>query len=88
MFHEFGWMGSKSKGSSSHHPVDEYIPRGAYRPVRREIAGQMGAAWILTIPATALVAYLVGLGFKLFGMGSLSWVPASKIRKISIIWVG
>jgi inorganic phosphate transporter, PiT family len=36
--------------------------------VRWEIAGQMGVAWVLTIPATALVAYLIGLGFKLFGM--------------------
>ena len=35
--------------------------------VRWEIAGQMAVAWILTIPATALVAYLVGLGFNLFG---------------------
>jgi PiT family inorganic phosphate transporter len=35
--------------------------------VRWEIAGQMGVAWVLTIPATALVAYLCGMGFRLLG---------------------
>jgi PiT family inorganic phosphate transporter len=35
--------------------------------VRWEIAGQMGMAWILTIPCTAGVACLLGWGFKLLG---------------------
>ena len=35
--------------------------------VRWEIAGQMAVAWVLTIPATAFVAYAVGMGFRLFG---------------------
>jgi PiT family inorganic phosphate transporter len=35
--------------------------------VRWEIAGQMGMAWILTIPCTACVACLIGWGFRLLG---------------------
>jgi PiT family inorganic phosphate transporter len=35
--------------------------------VRWEIAGQMGIAWILTIPATAFVAFVFGLAFKYLG---------------------
>jgi PiT family inorganic phosphate transporter len=35
--------------------------------VRWEIAGQMGMAWVLTIPCTALVACLFGWAFKLLG---------------------
>jgi inorganic phosphate transporter, PiT family len=35
--------------------------------VRWEIAGQMAMAWILTIPATALVAFIFALGFKIIG---------------------
>jgi inorganic phosphate transporter, PiT family len=35
--------------------------------VRWEIAGQMGIAWVLTIPASALTAYVVGWGFRLLG---------------------
>ncbi|HKP95434.1 MAG TPA: inorganic phosphate transporter [Fibrobacteria bacterium] len=33
--------------------------------VRWEIAGQMGIAWVLTIPCTALVAFAIGWGFRL-----------------------
>lgn len=35
--------------------------------VRWEIAGQMGIAWVLTIPASALTAFIIGWGFRLFG---------------------
>ena len=35
--------------------------------VRWEIAGQMGMAWILTIPCTALVAFVICWGFRLVG---------------------
>ncbi len=35
--------------------------------VRWEIAGQMAIAWILTIPASAIVAYLIGMGLRLLG---------------------
>ena len=35
--------------------------------VRWEIAGQMGIAWVLTIPCSALVAFAIGWGFRLLG---------------------
>ena len=35
--------------------------------VRWEIAGQMGMAWLLTIPCSALVAFAFGWGFRLLG---------------------
>ena len=35
--------------------------------VRWEIAGQMAIAWVLTIPAAALTAYIVAWGFRLCG---------------------
>jgi PiT family inorganic phosphate transporter len=35
--------------------------------VRWEIAGQMGMAWILTIPCTALLAFVIGWGFRALG---------------------
>jgi PiT family inorganic phosphate transporter len=35
--------------------------------VRWEIAGQMGVAWVLTIPCAALVAYLICWGLHLVG---------------------
>jgi PiT family inorganic phosphate transporter len=35
--------------------------------VRWEIAGQMMMAWVLTIPCSAVVAYVFGYGFRLLG---------------------
>jgi PiT family inorganic phosphate transporter len=35
--------------------------------VRWEIAAQMGVAWFLTIPCSALLAFIIGWGFRLLG---------------------
>jgi PiT family inorganic phosphate transporter len=49
--------------------------------VRWEIAGQMGMAWILTIPCTALLAFIIGWGFRARPLrGQAAWARMYILR--------